>query len=133
MPHAQAIKPKTAPDGPNARRTRMSVRVASRDSIIEGAKGQIEAWHEKLLELDPPVAETLEMCSLAFLHEAITGDGVRSQKQASSAFVPLYEAIRRAMGDEAGEVDDGAVPPATPAQIAEVSRWLSDRIFSDAW
>jgi hypothetical protein len=37
------------------------------------------------------------------------------------------------MGDEAGEVDDGAVPPATPAQIAEVSRWLSDRIFSDAW
>ena len=99
-----------------------SRRAASGDATRSGDKTQ-----------DAPVAETLETCSLAFLHEAITGDGVRSQKQASSAFVPLYEAIRRAMGDEAGEVDDGAVPPATPAQIAEVSRWLSDRIFSDAW
>ena len=107
--------------------------MASRgDSIIEGAKADRGVARE-VARVGPTRCGDLETCSLAFLHEAITGDGVRSQKQASSAFVPLYEAIRRAMGDEAGEVDDGAVPPATPAQIAEVSRWLSDRIFSDAW
>ncbi len=114
---------------------------ARREALIESAKTQLVDWRERLLEEKegkPPLAETLDVCTLAFLHEALNGDGGASEsKKSKSSFavgMPLHEAIRRAQDEESSAMEgDGSLPPATPEQIAELARWHTNGVFSDAW
>ena len=120
-------------------------RPGERSELIAQAKAQIDAWCEKLLQAG--LAETFDVCTLAFLHDALMGDGdVNTQEVAgqtlgdggvvsamSFAAVPLHLAIQRARdGGDVGTTD-GELPCATPGQIAEVAEWLAHRVFSDAW
>jgi len=99
---------------------------SSRAEMIEDGKAQLNAWCDELLKMG--AAESLDVCSLAFLHEVLTtGRPVLSTGKADA--IPLHEAIRRAR--EGGtDVVDGK---ATSKQIAEVADWLAHRTFSDAW
>ena len=114
---------------------------ARRKALIEHAKTQISDWRAKLLEEKegkPPLAETFEMCTLAFLNEALKGDGEASdskkRKNKLTMVVPLHEAIRRAEDEESSVKEgDGSLPAATPTQIAELARWHTNGVFSDAW
>ena len=118
---------------------------AQRAALIEEAKNQIANWRESLLEEKegkPPLAETLDVCTLAYLRDVLKSDGGAStsargskkDKRGSIVAVPLHEAIRRAQDEENSAVEgDGSLPPATPAQIAELARWHANGIFSDAW
>ena len=119
-------------------------RPGERSELIAQAKAQIDAWCEKLLQAG--LAETFDVCTLAFLHDALMGDGdVNTQEVAgqtlgdggavtnvsamSFAAVPLHLAIQRARdGGDVGTTD-GELPCATPGQIAEVAEWLADRFF----
>ena len=110
----------------------------TRGDVVAAAQRQIDASCDALL--GSGLAETFDVCTLAFLHKALTGDGdvlasksVGGHASTSGAAVPLHEAIRRAREDEGGTVEEGDLPRASPTQIADVAEWLSNRIFGDAW
>lgn len=116
----------------------------SKSALIEEGKKNIDDWREMLLERNEdkaPLAETFDVCTLAYLHHVLNmkGDteglqqGQKNGTRGLKVVVPLHEAIKRAQDEESSEVEDGTVPPATLAQIAEVARWHADRIFQDAW
>ena len=114
-----------------------------RAAHIEEAKKQITEWRESLLEKKEgkvPLAETFNVCTLAYLHEVLTSDedisapGSKKDKRSAMVAVPLHEAVRRAQDEESTEVEgDGTLPPATQAQISELARWYTKCIFSDVW
>lgn len=115
-----------------------------RTALIEEAKKEITTWREMLLEDmegKPPLAETFDVCTLAYLNKVLKSDGVGDSAAQESAkgkhgsvAVPLYEAIQRAQDEESSTVEgDGSLPPATSAQVAELARWHAANIFIDAW
>ena len=105
-----------------------------RQELIDEAKTEIEKWHNELLDSKTPVAETLDMCTLAYLHEVVTGDGtLYTHALENSKFIPLYKAIAVAKGHDSTETNTNALPPSNQEQVASISRWLSSRIFFDAW
>jgi hypothetical protein len=117
-----------------------SVSPRSRADLIEAGKMQINETCDALLEKG--IAETFDICTLAYMHDVLTGDGdsltteLHGGRDAMSGLtmVPLHEAIRRAREDTAGDADDdGLLPRATAAQTSDVAEWLTERIFSDAW
>jgi len=133
----------------------------TREEMIDNAKKQIDTYCDALLKEgkdqnistdggnegmrsdERPLADTHDICMLAFLHEVLLSDvsqmATKSMKKAEAKFEPLYLAIVRAEHEMNGygehtEVDrPGVVPKATPAQISDTARWLSNRIFQDAW
>ena len=73
----------------------------TRAELIEAAKAQISEFHDELLKLG--VAETFDACTLAFLHDVLTGDGDalttelthrRKSAEVRCAVVPLQLQLR---------------------------------------
>jgi hypothetical protein len=113
---------------------------ATRDQLIEAAKAQIDEFCTELLSGESGgsggtgqegkgLAETLDVCTLAVLHDVLTGDGDSLTSEVggsgmtsrNGAAVPLHEAIRGARENKGGSSkDDGVLARATPEKIEEV-------------
>ena len=122
---------------------------ASRQQAIDFAKEAFGRSADLLLDRD--LAETFDVCTLAFFHEALFGDGSpRSGTLDEQEHVPLFLAIAHAyhLQDEGGQaVEDlikgsaGAamynghrgLAAASSSQVAEVALWVTKRYFKDAW
>ena len=118
---------------------------ARRQMIIEAAKAQLNEWCDGLMSNG--MAETFDVCSLAFLHDALTGDGeARTIERAKSqhdqfkaqsggvAALPLHAAIVQARDDSTDSVRDGVwCAKASGKQTSDAAAWLTNRIFADAW
>ena len=108
--------------------------------MIKAAKDHIDSHCEALLAQG--LAETLDVCTLAYLHEILTGDGDTMttecgiRKKSSDKPRPLHEVIRLRRGTDGNQLinqNEQQISAATPLQIAETAEWLTQRIFSDAW
>ena len=104
---------------------------SSREELIGAAKAQVDASCDELLERG--VAETLDACTLAFLHDALTGDGNASTTEGAVAgaplsharAMPLHAAIRWAREGSGAQADKQSMPRASSQQLSDVSRWTS--------
>lgn len=115
--------------------------INERSALIQCAMRFYERDCKKLLQNG--VAETLDVCSIAYFHDVLYGDGNThtteaawngGMKHTEQEATPLYLAIRRARDGTDGVGDkDGVLGKPTPDQIAMVARWLTERYFSDAW
>jgi len=108
---------------------------SSRQDVIAAAKLQLTAHFDKLLEARVP--ETFDTCSIAWLHEVLSGDA--EALAAGEDFVriptqlPLHEAIMRTWQGGSAATESLKMKPATEQQIADAAAWLTERIFHDAW
>ena len=124
--------------------------LASRQQAIDLAKEVYGRSADDLLSRG--LADTFDVCTLAFFHEALFGDGSpRSGSLEEQEHVPLFLAIAHAyhLQDEGGvAVEDiikggagGAsmynghrgLAAASSSQVAEVALWVTKRYFRDAW
>eukprot|EP00929_Paragymnodinium_shiwhaense_P084675 TRINITY_DN452_c0_g1_i2.p1 TRINITY_DN452_c0_g1~~TRINITY_DN452_c0_g1_i2.p1 ORF type:complete len:985 (+),score=113.78 TRINITY_DN452_c0_g1_i2:91-3045(+) len=104
-----------------------------RERMIDAAKKQLEKRCEDLLQLG--LAETFDVCSLAFIHDVLYGSTELDNNLADNFVpsIPLHTAIELTKEGEGGMVLQDGVPAASAHQIADVSVWLAHRSFSDAW
>ena len=86
-----------------------------RAALIEEVKKKIDAWRTQLLEEKEgkaPTAESLDVCTLAYLHQVLMHDEGAAAREAkhgtrsSIVIAPLHEAIRRAQAEEKHVVED---------------------------
>ena len=112
----------------------------TRAALIEQAKAQITELCDSMLAAG--FAETFDVCTLAYLHDVLIGDGDVLTTEFGSvggfgvrkvAATPLHEAIRLAREGASGTADVGIIPRATSTQVSETATWLTERVFSDAW
>lgn len=129
--------------------------VATREALIAAAKSQLEAWSDELIAKNG-AGELLVSCSIAFMHEALFGDGISRTAGIDEAggvrgaharqSVPLHAAIARAAasGRRRGRgassshsclAKGGAekLPPATPEQVREAAQWLAESQLRSYW
>eukprot|EP00929_Paragymnodinium_shiwhaense_P084674 TRINITY_DN452_c0_g1_i1.p1 TRINITY_DN452_c0_g1~~TRINITY_DN452_c0_g1_i1.p1 ORF type:complete len:993 (+),score=115.47 TRINITY_DN452_c0_g1_i1:91-3069(+) len=102
-----------------------------RERMIDAAKEQLLNQSEVLLKKN--LAETFDVCSLAFIHDVLHGPTELDNNLADDALpsIPLHEAIESTKECEGGMVSQDGVT--TAHQVADVSVWLAHRSFSDAW
>lgn len=111
-----------------------------RSTVINSCKKQLNEWCDELLAKG--TAEIYDVCSIAFVHEALFGDGNSSTTEDPTALrakgsesTPLHAMIEHARDSSGVIVAPGgvALTRATKDQVADMANWLTSRIFSDAW
>jgi len=109
----------------------------SRDNLVQWGLSQLSDWYDELLKVG--LCETFDACSLAFMHQVLSGDGrsLMASTDVEVVGIPLHKAIELAskgkLDDELQGPDANAPAKATSKQIADVSQWLANRAFGDAW
>mmetsp|Transcript_61073 Transcript_61073/g.176971 ORF Transcript_61073/g.176971 Transcript_61073/m.176971 type:complete len:918 (-) Transcript_61073:42-2795(-) len=99
--------------------------------LIDDAKQQLEAAFAKLQAVG--LAESMDSCSLAFLHRAALGTAKAGSKQPQTEALPLHYAIQRARDGLDSITVAGDIPPASKEQVSDITSWLADAAFRSAW
>lgn len=135
----------TAPEGapPLVRRNANWQSVHDRRQVlIDAAKRYYERNTKRLLANNQ--CETFDVCTLAFFHDILTGDGDSKTIEPDSGllsagpFLPLHMAIAKKHEVDGTstasekEVRAATLQPATTAQVAEVVSWITHNYFSFA-
>ena len=116
----------------------------TRSELIEFAKKQHGDYCDELLKLG--MTETLDTCAISYFHDVLKGDGNAmttefgkdSDGRTSHGvqrihLVPLHTAIELANDQTRDSSNNARIRAATPEQIEEVSKWLTNRHFADAF
>ena len=116
-------------------RTRSKLKADDRSSLIEAAKQEFVAYDESLRQQG--LADTFDVCALAFFFDALFGDGDASTSEevrgTSTKAMPLHAAIAAAESGRTGDFDDQAFAPATSEQVAATANWLADQMTYSAF
>ena len=134
---------------------------STRAELVKAGRTAINEFCEQLLGMQPQLAESFDVCTLAYMHKTLTdssdafttkagalcvSDNVtlaidespvevaRPALPVSVPSVSLHEAIRRARGvGEQCVSDEESMQRASTDQVAEAATWLSQLTFSNAW
>ena len=120
-------------------RARPLIEAADRAQLISKAQ---EAYDELCkTHIANGVAETLDACTIAYFHDVLFGDGnpgtadlpLRSISDKKKSIVPLHAAIELVREGERFVSEDGRLAKASAEQVQDLSAWLAEHFFADAW
>ena len=118
-------------------RTRPKIEADGRTDLIQKSKEKFEEWCEELLKLG--TLENLDVCSIAYFHDVLFGDGDAGTTETafgsnalSQAAIPLHRAIQETYKTERSDKVDGW-QHATTEQVLETCQWLANLYFRNSF